>query len=236
MICAILVAAGTGTRSGLADGKQMTSLAGEPMLAHTLRAFEECPAIDAIVIVCYAERVEECRERVVKGTGARKVVAVVAGGSTRTRSVAAGLEVTPQGCDVVAVHDGARPLIESSTIREAIGSLESSGADGVVVGHPVVDTLKSVGADGRVIATVDRAGLWVAQTPQVFRASELRSAHRRAETQGSDATDDAALVEADGGSIVMLEGPRWNFKVTLAEDIEAADALLLRRKREGGAA
>ncbi len=236
MICAILVAAGTGTRSGLADGKQMTSLAGEPMLAHTLRAFEECPAIDAIVIVCYAERVEECRERVVKGTGARKVVAVVAGGSTRTRSVAAGLEVTPQGCDVVVVHDGARPLIESSTIREAVGSLESLGADGVVVGHPVVDTLKSVGADGRVIATVDRAGLWVAQTPQVFRASELRSAHRRAETQGSDATDDAALVEADGGSIVMLEGPRWNFKVTLAEDIEAADALLLRRKREGGAA
>ena len=236
MICAILVAAGTGTRSGLADGKQMTSLAGEPMLAHTLRAFEECPAIDAIVIVCHAERVEECRERVVKGTGARKVVAVVAGGSTRTRSVAAGLEVTPQGCDVVVVHDGARPLIESSTIREAVGSLESLGADGVVVGHPVVDTLKSVGADGRVIATVDRAGLWVAQTPQVFRASELRSAHRRAETQGSDATDDAALVEADGGSIVMLEGPRWNFKVTLAEDIEAADALLLRRKREGGAA
>jgi 2-C-methyl-D-erythritol 4-phosphate cytidylyltransferase len=236
MICAVLVAAGTGTRSGLADGKQMTSLAGEPMLVHTLRAFEECAAIDAIVIVCHPARVEECRERVVKGAAARKVVAVVAGGSTRTLSVAAGLEVTPQGCDVVVVHDGARPLIEPSTISDAIGLLESSRADGVVVGHPVIDTLKSIAPDGRVIATVDRAGLWAAQTPQVFRASVLRSAHRRAEARGSEATDDAALVEADGGSILMLEGPRWNFKVTLAEDIEAADALLLRRKRDGGAA
>ena len=233
---AIIVAGGTGERFGRAGGKQMAPLAGEPLLAHTLRAFEKCAAVDAIVIVCHPDGVGECRERVVGATAARKVVAIVSGGPTRRRSVAAGLAALPDACETVAVHDGARPLIQPDTIQRSYELLEATDAAGVVVGHPVVDTLKRTGADGRIGATVDRTGLWVAQTPQVFHTTALKHAHGRAEESGLDSTDDSALVEDDGGVVVMLQGPRWNFKVTVPEDLEAAEALLLRRAGAGGPA
>ena len=231
---AIIVAAGTGERFGRTDGKQMAPLAGGPMLAHTLRAFEECAAVDTIVVVCHPDSVEECRELVVRAVDALKVAAIVPGGPTRRSAVAAGLAVLPRECDIVAVHDGARPLIEPGTIESAFGLLESSSVDGVVVGHPVVDTLKMTGPDARIAATVDRSGLWVAQTPQVFRTDALKRAHARAEESGREATDDAALVEDDGGAVVMLRGPRWNLKVTVPEDLEVAEALLSRRAGKGG--
>jgi 2-C-methyl-D-erythritol 4-phosphate cytidylyltransferase len=149
-------------------------------------------------------------------------------------SVAAGLAALPPECDVVAVHDGARALVEEATIDAAIAELASRpDADGVVVGHPAFDTMKDVDDSGRVVSTLDRSRLWVAQTPQVFRRAKLARAHKRAAADGFEGTDDASLVERDGGTVVMLQGPRWNFKVTVPEDLEVLEVLLDRRHATG---
>jgi 2-C-methyl-D-erythritol 4-phosphate cytidylyltransferase len=226
---AIIVAGGSGERFGREGGKQLAPVGGLPLVAHTVGAFERCVAVDAIVLVCDPDRTDEFR-RVVVETGAVKVVAVVAGGETRRLSVAAGLAAVPPGSVTIAVHDGARAFVDPSTIAAAIGSLEADPSlDGVVVGHPSCDTIKQADDTGLVVGTPDRSGLWVAQTPQVFRAEALARGHSRAAADGFEGTDDAALVERDGGAVRMLEGPRWNLKVTVPEDLEVLAALLARR-------
>jgi 2-C-methyl-D-erythritol 4-phosphate cytidylyltransferase len=229
---AIIVAGGSGERFGREGGKQLATVDGLPLVAHSVRAFERCEAVDAIVLVCTPGREDEFRD-VLERTGARKVVAVVAGGETRRRSVAAGLASVPPGSRTIAVHDGARAFVEPSTIAAALAALEADPAlDGVVVGHPSYDTIKLTDATGLVVDTPDRSGMWVAQTPQVFWADALGRAHARAEAEAFEGTDDASLVERDGGSVRMLEGPRWNLKVTVPEDLEVLAALLVRREED----
>jgi 2-C-methyl-D-erythritol 4-phosphate cytidylyltransferase len=225
----ILVAGGTGERFGRAGGKQLALLAGEPVAVHALRALSRAALIDAVVLVCHPDRVDEYRDAVLTPDLASAALAVVAGGETRRLSVAAGLSAVPAGAAIIAVHDGARPLVEPDVIDRAIAALEATpGIDGVVVGHPALDTIK-VTEGLRVTGTPDRSALWVAQTPQVFRADVLRHAYARAEAEGWEGTDDASLVERAGGVVVMTEGPRWNLKVTLPEDLEVVAALLARR-------
>ena len=232
MRAAIVVAGGTGDRFGRSGGKQMAEVAGAPVVAHTLRAFDAASAIDAVVLVCHPDRVDEYRAAA-EAVPARKVVAVVSGGDTRRCSVAAGLEALPADTSVVAVHDGARPLIEPEVIDAAVAALEArSDADGVVVGHPAYDTIKTVGASSVVTGTPDRATLWVAQTPQVFRVEPLRRAHVRAAREGFEGTDDASLVERDGGVVLMHPGSRWNVKVTVPEDLVVVGALISAREEE----
>lgn len=236
MNAAIIAAGGTGSRFGSADGKQLAQVAGEPLLVHTLRAFESCPAVDVIVVVADPERVDEYRRVAVEVAGASKVTCVVAGGQSRRASVAAGLAQLPEGADMVAVHDGARAAVTCDVITRAFDALAADpGLDGVVVGHPAFDTVKRVDRDASVIDTPDRAHLWIAQTPQVFRAAALRAAHEQAASEGFDGTDDASLVERNGGRVAMVEGPRWNLKVTVPEDVAVLEALLAGR-RQGGTA
>jgi 2-C-methyl-D-erythritol 4-phosphate cytidylyltransferase len=148
------------------------------------------------------------------------------------QSVRAGLAALPEGVDLVAIHDGARAAIEPATISAAFSALASHpDVDGVVVGHASVDTLKEVDADGRVVETPDRNRFWNAQTPQVFRASALSRAYWRAGIAGFEGTDDAALVEAGGGTILMVAGPRSNLKVTVPEDLEMLSAILSARRK-----
>jgi 2-C-methyl-D-erythritol 4-phosphate cytidylyltransferase len=228
---AVVVAGGTGERFGLSAGKQLAVLAGAPVVVHALRAIERAATIDAVVLVCHPDRVEEYREAAVVRSGVRKVVAVVPGGSTRRRSVAAGLAAVPPDAEFVVVHDGARPLLTPGLVDAALEALEARPeAAGAVVGHPAYDTIKEVGPALEVERTPDRASLWVAQTPQAFRAAPLRAAHAAAEADGFEGTDDASLVERIGGVVFMVEGPRWNVKVTLPEDLAVVEALL----REGG--
>lgn len=230
MRVAVIVAGGTGTRFGRPGGKQLALVAGAPLVVHTLRAFDACPVVDAVVLVCDPGRVEAYRSEAVEEAGITKVVAVVGGGETRRASVAEGLAALPAACTRVAVHDGARANIEPATIAAAFDSLDADPSlDGVVVGHPALDTVKAVGADGLVLSTPDRAGLWVAQTPQVFRREVLERAHERARADGFEGTDDASLVERAGGRVRMVEGPRWNLKVTVPEDVAVLEALLARR-------
>lgn len=235
MNAAIIVAGGTGERSGLEGGKQLAPLAGRPVLYHTLVAFAECPAVDAIVVVVHPERIEEFRAVVVTPLDSPKVIAVTRGGDSRQESVARGLALVPADADVIAVHDGARPLVTPTLITEAMGALAADDAlDGVIVGHPSYDTLKLVGAQDRITGTLDRSTVWAAQTPQVFRASILRHAYASAEADGFKATDDASLVEHVGGSIKMLVGPRDNIKVTVPEDMIVVERLLQARAEGAG--
>ena len=227
MNAAIIAAGGVGERFASGGGKQLALVAGLPVLAHTLLAFEACDAVDVVVVVTHPDRVDAYRREAVEAIGSSKVVGVVPGGATRRASVAAGLAALPEGVDLVAVHDGARAAVRPATIAAAFAELESrTDAAGVVVGHRAVDTMKRVDADLRVAETPDRDVLWVAQTPQVFRASALVQAHARAAAESFEGTDDASLVERDGGVVLMLEGPRWNMKVTVPEDLTVLAALL----------
>ncbi len=234
MRAAVIVAGGTGERFGRAGGKQLASVAGRPVVVHAVAAFAASAAIDHVVLVCHPERVAEYRRVVDAALGGGAVATVVPGGATRRLSVAAGLAAVPSDASVIAVHDGARPLIEPAVIDRAVRALESSDADGVVVGHPAYDTLKVVDADARVLDTPDRSTMWVAQTPQVFLAGALRRAHAAAAADGFEGTDDASLVERAGGAVLMVEGPRWNIKVTVQEDLGVVEALLAEREGVGG--
>lgn len=236
MCVAIVVAGGTGERFGSVGGKQMALVGGLPVVAHALLALDRADTVEAVVLVCHPGRVDEYRDHAVSASGARKVAQVVAGGATRGESVSRGLAVVPGDAQIVAVHDGARPLIDPACVDAAVATLrERADVDGVVVGHPAYDTIKSVGPSLEVTGTPDRGSLWVAQTPQVFRAGVLRAAHEAAAADDFDGTDDASLVERAGGKVVMLEGSRWNVKVTFAEDLAVVEALLRGRELTGDA-
>ena len=223
---ALIVAGGVASRFGADAGKQLAPLGGRPLLAHTVSRFDESARVDEIVLVCHPDRVAEYEQAVRGSIELSKPLTAVAGGETRQQSVANGLEAVSVNVDLVAVHDGARPLVEAEIIDGVIDSLDSDrAAAGYVVGHPAYDTLKRVsGTD--VIETPDRSEFWVATTPQVFRAEALRAAYRAASEHGRSGTDDASLVEASGGAVRMYRGPRSNIKVTVMEDLSIAEALL----------
>jgi 2-C-methyl-D-erythritol 4-phosphate cytidylyltransferase len=146
---------------------------------------------------------------------------VVAGGATRSASVRAGLAAVPPEADIVVVHDAARPLAPVALFEAVIAAVER-GADAAVPGVPVADTVKRVDVDRRVVETVDRAALVAIQTPQAFRAGVLRRVH----VDEPEATDDAALVEAAGGTVVVVDGDRRAAKLTTRDDLVLARALL----------
>lgn len=228
-VVALIVAGGTGERFGREDGKQLAPVGSVPVLAHTLGAFDRAVRIDAVVVVVHPDRVDEYRSVAEKYVKSTPIIGVVGGGETRQDSVDAGIAAVPEGVGTIVIHDGARPLITSEVIDSAVAYLESMpDADGVVVGHPAFDTLKIVdGVD--IVSTPDRSRYWIAQTPQVFRAGALRSAYLRAQAEGFLGTDDASLVEAAGGRVLVFEGPRDNLKVTVPEDLAIVESLIARR-------
>ena len=205
-VWAIVVAAGWGERFG--GPKQFSDLGSSRLVDHAVATASA--ACDAVVVV-----VPEATE----WHGA-PVAAVVRGGATRAASVRAGLGAVAESADIVVVHDAARPLAGLPLFATVIAAVRE-GADGAVPGLPVADTLKRVD-DVRITATVDRVGLVAVQTPQAFRADALRAAH----AGGAEATDDAALVEAAGGEVVVVPGDPRNLKVTGPADLVIAAALL----------
>jgi len=230
---AIIVAGGTGERFGRAGGKQLATVAGRPLLAWSVRAFDLAPEIDAIVVVADPDRLDDYADAV----SSSKLIAVVAGGVTRQDSVEAGLAALPASAQIVAIHDGARPLVTPECIAYAFRVLDAHpGMAGVVVGHPMVDTVKSV--DSRtpdlIETTPPRETLWVAQTPQVFRVSALRDAYARAKREDFGATDDSTLVEHAGGRVMLVRGIGANVKVTVPEDLAMVEGVLARRATGGG--
>jgi 2-C-methyl-D-erythritol 4-phosphate cytidylyltransferase len=203
---AIVVAAGDGARFG--GAKQFVTLGGVSVVDRSVGVARE--ACDGVVVVLPAA----------SAWTAPAGVVVAVGGATRSDSVRAGLAAVPADVEVVIVHDAARPLA-SRRLFDLVVKAVVDGADGAVPALAVSDTVKRV-RDDRVIETVARDGLVMVQTPQAFRAGVLRAAHR----VGAVDTDDAALVEADGGTVVVVDGERRNLKLTRAEDLEVAEALL----------
>jgi len=204
-VWAVVVAAGSGRRFG--GLKQYEQIGGRTVLDRSVAAARA--AADGVVVVLAAENVAA-----VPGADA-----VVSGGATRSASVRAGLEAVPSDAAIIVVHDAARPLAGPSLWASVIEAVRS-GADAAICAVPVTDTLKRVHG-GVVAGTVDRDGLVAVQTPQAFRAAALREAH----AGGGDATDDAALVEAAGGRVVVVEGSPANVKITRREDLVVAEAL-----------
>lgn len=220
---AVIVGAGASERMRGVD-KVFAPLAGRPLILHSLLAFDECPAIDRIVLVLARDAVERGRALVAE-SGLRKVAAVVAGGDRRQDSVRAGLTALGD-CEVVAVHDAARPLVTPDLIAAGLEAVRRTGA--AVCAVPSRDTVKQ--ADGRKVQkTLDRGTLWLAQTPQVFRLGLLLWAH---EQVTDDVTDDAAMVERVGGEVTVFDGSPLNLKVTVPDDLLLAEALLRLRTGE----
>ena len=216
---AVIVAAGSASRMGGID-KVMAELGGEPMIRRTVRAFQNADAITSIVIVTREDLIRPisalCREM-------DKVVAVVAGGSSRQESVHLGLNALPKGTKLAAVHDGARPLISWEVIDRTVRAANTYGAAAPAI--PVKDTIKVVqGGLGK--ETPDRATLQAVPTPQGFDFDLLRGALKKAETDGAQVTDDCSAVERLGMKIKIVEGDERNLKVTTPLDLKIAELLL----------
>lgn len=206
----VVVAAGGGHRFG--GRKQFAEIDGRPLVSWSVEAARS--VADGIVLVVPTD---------IAGTDethAYGADVVVAGGSTRTGSVRAGLVAVPGKADVIVVHDGARPLASADLFRSVVDAV-TSGAAAAVPGLALADTVKNV-KDGVVVSTLDRRGLVTVQTPQAFRAEVLR----RALESGSDATDDAGLVEAQGATVRVVNGDPRNLKVTTPDDLEMVRALI----------
>ena len=210
--CAVLVvAAGRGRRFGGDMPKQYLDLNGRPVLRHSLAAFASHPGIRWVRTVIHPDD-RELYDQAAQGLG---ILDPVHGGETRQDSVRLGLEsLSSLAPDVVLIHDGARPMIDAGTIGRVIAALaDHSGAIPAVA---VADTLKR-GQDGIITGTVDRANLWRAQTPQGFRYPEILEAHQR--VKGQELTDDAAVLEASGGHVALVQGTETNIKITTFADL-----------------
>ena len=216
---AVIVAAGTASRMGGID-KVMAPLGGEPMIAKTVRTFQNCDAVSEIVIVTREDLIVPitnlCKDM-------PKVTTVVCGGKSRQESVNLGLNALSGKIKLAAVHDGARPLITWQVIDRAIRAANTYGAAAPAI--PVKDTIKVV-QGGVVKTTPDRATLFAVQTPQVFDFDLLRGALKKAELDGAQVTDDCSAVERMGVAVKIVEGDERNIKVTTPMDLKIAEMLL----------
>ena len=224
MVSALIVAAGRGVRMRSDTRKQYLQVAGRPILVHTLMKFDVCPLIDHICIVVPGDDLDFCRRRLIAGGPIKNPVQFVAGGRHRQQSVFNGLKSLDHKKGLVAIHDGVRPLIDPLLITACIKAAETSGA--CAPGIPVYDTIKRVSDADTIAGTVERKGLWLIQTPQVFRYAVIVEAHERALHDGYLGTDDASLVERLGLPVTLISGSKSNIKVTTVEDLTMAAALL----------
>ena len=237
---AVLVAAGRSSRMGEgSERKPFLVLEGKTVLEHACAAFDAAPNVVEIVLVACEEDLERVRSLVISSrpTSApssppsspsfRKVRAVVAGGELRPDSVAAGVAAARPDVALLAIHDVARPLVEPALVERAIAVAATRGA--ALVAVPVTDTIKTSSDGMTAESTLDRSVLWRAQTPQVFRAELFRSLLERAQSEGYRPTDDAALHETYVGPVAIVPGDARNLKITQAEDLLLATAILRER-------
>ncbi len=213
-VAVILLGAGEGIRLGASVPKAFCLVGGRTLLSHAYERFASHPLVRDVVVVVPAALVGSAGEL---GPAAQ----VIAGGLTRLDSVRVGLAALAPDVDAVLVHDVARPFVPAAVIDRVVAALDA-GADAVVPGLAVVDTIKAVDAGHSVVATLDRSALRAIQTPQGFRRAALELAHADA----PEATDDAGLIEAGGGTVVVVDGAEEAFKITRPWDLQIAEALL----------
>ena len=223
MVTAIVLAAGRSTRMGGGPNKQFIELLGKPLISYALAAFEQCCVVDAVVVVRRPEYAQQA-EQIVREFGFQKVVAYGDGGLERQNSVWNGLEKCDPATKIVAVHDGARPLVTPALIESTIATAQAFGTG--IAATKVVDTIKEANEDKTVSRTVDRTKLWAVQTPQTVAFRLLRDAYAKVFENKQVVTDEAAAVELLGQKVHLVETLFLNLKITTPADLTMAEALL----------
>jgi 2-C-methyl-D-erythritol 4-phosphate cytidylyltransferase len=220
-VAAIILAAGRGDRVGGQTPKQFLDLGGHLLMQHSLLAFESCDRVDSIVLVLPRDR----PRRADQAADLPKVIAVTNGGETRQASVGQGLICIPGDASVVVVHDAARPLVREPLIRKVADALTQDW-DGVAAAVEVEDALKEVSSEGELLGARPRAGLWRAQTPQVFRREALEESLARADAEGASYEDCSEMVRRAGYRVRVVEGDPSNLKVTRRADLALCESIL----------
>lgn len=226
---AIIPAAGEGVRMGSDQAKQFIDFNGKPLLAMTLEKFQACQAIQGVILVVPKDQLDYCKKEIIEPYHLTKVEKVVAGGPRRQDSVRLGIEASRGRYELILIHDGVRPLIDSMLIEKVVAAGEKDRA--VITTLPVKETVKEVNGQDRVIRTCDRHRLRMVQTPQIFRYEDIHKAHQRAQEEGwEEATDDAMLVEKMGIPVTVINGSETNIKVTTPHDMALVSQLWGRKK------
>ena len=221
---AVIVAGGSGTRFG--GDKLMAELGGTPVLARSLMAFQRSEFISEIVLAVRQDMIEDAG-RLCRGYGVTKLAVIVPGGQTRLLSSLAGVMAVSPETELIAIHDGARPLVTEKIIEDAVWGAYRHGAAAAAI--PVKDTIKQA-EDGLVTKTPDRKSLFAVQTPQCFQADIIRGALSDAAKNTPDITDDCMAVERLGGGVYLTPGSEENLKITTPLDLAVAEAILKRRE------
>ena len=224
-VTAIIVAAGDGKRMGGATSKTFLPIAGRPLVLRTLDRFLSARSIEKVILVVPGKELRNSQTLIQDDSHlCQRSCVLQAGGASRQESVRLGLAALDADCEIVVIHDGARPFVSSSLIDRCVNEAYRVGA--VVIGVPARDTIKIVSEEHWVQATPARNTLWEIQTPQVFRKEVIMEAHDWGVRQAIEATDDAMLVERIGKPVFLIEGERTNIKITVPEDVLLAEALL----------
>jgi 2-C-methyl-D-erythritol 4-phosphate cytidylyltransferase len=219
----VLVGGGSGSRVGGPEIKQFRWVAGKPMLLHSLQMFQLRPDVAMVAVVLPRDFAADPPPWIFQCDLDRMIVS--SGGKERMQSVYNGLEDMPEGVSTVVIHDAARPLASGTVVQRVIDAARTGTA--AIAALPVVDTLKEVDADGRIVRTVDRTRLWRAQTPQAFPRAIIDECHTRARREGLLFTDDAALLEHYGYPVTVVRGSERGMKVTEESDFALAESLSL---------
>jgi 2-C-methyl-D-erythritol 4-phosphate cytidylyltransferase len=225
-VWAVIVAGGSSRRMGF--NKLTAELEGRPVLSWSVGAFNDCPAIDAIVLVC-ASRAQAELEQIARAAAPSKLKHIVVGGAHRHLSVAEGLGSVPADASMIAVHDAARPLVNEAMITRCLESARNTGASACA--RRVTDTLKRINDEDFIIESVDRTHLWAVETPQIFRADLLRHAYDEVIATGGYVSDETSAVQAAGAPVALVNTPEWNGKITYPGDLELARLVLRGRSK-----
>jgi 2-C-methyl-D-erythritol 4-phosphate cytidylyltransferase len=225
MLSAVIVAAGDSRRMGF--DKLLAPIAGKPVIAHTLRAFECAKSVNGIIVVARADRRDEI-EKTVGDENLTKVQSVIPGGKRRQDSVRAGLDALESGAQYVAVHDAARPLITSEQIERVFEQSVRFGA--AALAEPINDTLKRANTDLLVTGSADRDQVYAMQTPQIFERQLIEQAYRAVYADDVSVTDEVSAVERLGRKVMLVLSDDFNFKITYPRDLPLAEVVLERRE------
>jgi len=223
MVSAIIVAAGKGIRMEGTMRKQYLDLSGRPVLAHSIMTFDSCSLVDEIFLVIPREDVEYCQKKIISLLDLKNHINLVHGGDKRQDSVYNGLKAITKNTETVVIHDGVRPFIQPEDLKECI--LVSKKYDACILGTPASDTLKRVNKSDIIETTLSRENIWLAETPQAFKYDLILNAHETARRDGYVGTDDASLVERMGKDVKIINGGRFNIKITKKEDLVLAKAM-----------
>ena len=221
-VSAIIPAAGQGTRMGSSTPKQFLLLNGQPILHHTLRAFETCGLVNSVTLVMPKNELEQARKRWLENY--KIVKNIVQGGKERQDSVHNGFKAIDADTDIVIVHDGVRPFVTPDMIGRSIEEAQKFGA--AITAIPVNDTIKQTDSEDFVTRTVDRNGLWRVQTPQAFQYAILAEAFQKAMNDSYYGTDEGSLLEYAGKKLKIIEGSELNIKITRPEDLILGEGIL----------